>query len=318
MFSLCLVSTSTSKSEENYSYSYRKLKHKFSEDSCKNLSNYINLSNFQLKKDHGIWEYGKNYFDSIKNSCNVTTESLLSSFSLISNFSFIQNSNSAGRSGAFIMVTFDKKFVLKIVNRQERYLLLDILPAYSKRICECPDSRIVRILGMYKITSSKHTFIIMENIVADKNKANIYDLKGSIDDRYVDTNSDSKASILKDGNFLELNESINLNKEQRERVLDALNDDLKFFTKHNIIDYSLLIAIYEEPLSLDSRYYLEGAEGYSYCLGIIDFLQEYSLNKKLELLLKRLKGKVNTSVCSSRKYSARFLTFINKSLKFEY
>ena len=309
VFSLCLASTSNT--NENYSYSYRKLKHVFSKDSLNDLSRSINFTSFQVKKDHGIWEYGKNYFDSIRESCNVTSEILLNSFSLIPNLPCLKNANTAGRSGAFIMMTFDKKFVLKVLNRKERYLLLDLLPAYSKRICESSDSRIVRILGMYKIRSNKQTFIIMENIVTCKDKAMLFDLKGSIDDRYVGTNSVLKASVLKDGNFLEMNKTISLNSEQRDVILKALNEDFRFFMKNNIIDYSLLIAIYEEPIEKTSRYYIDVPNGLGYSFGIIDFLQVYSFKKKLELFCKRLKGKANTSVCSPRKYSKRLLSFLS-------
>lgn len=311
VFSLCLITSS--KSKEKFSYSYRKLKYNFEVEDYHELKNYVDISNFQLKKN-GIWEYGKNYFDSIRGASGIESEDLFFSFFVMMNLSVVENNNSGGRSGAFIMVTSDQKFILKIINRKERYLLLDILPAYSKRICESKDSKIVRILGMYKVTASKHTFIIMENVVMKKENIMVFDLKGSIDDRYVDISPGNRKSVLKDGNFLEMKKMIVLEKEQKEEIIQALSDDLKFFTKHNIIDYSLLIAFYEDSSANDSRYAIKGADGSSYSLGIIDFLQQYSFEKKMELIYKRMKGKVNTSVCSSRKYSVRFLSFITNSL----
>jgi hypothetical protein len=314
LLNLSMALLSTSKSKEKFSYSYRKLKFKFEPEDYKNLDFFIETSSFILKPN-GIWEYANEYFESIRKSSGVTNEDLLNSFCVMSNFSFYQNKNDGGRSGAFIMVTFDQRFVLKIVNRQERYLLLDILPAYSKRLCECPESKIVRIFGMFKVTSSKHTFIIMENVVKQKNKALVFDLKGSIDDRYVQPEDSQEGAILKDGNFLEMHKKVNVSKDQKEDILRILAEDLKFFTKHNIIDYSLLLAFYSEVIDHDSRYLMIGVDRSLYCLGIIDFLQEYSFKKKLELFIKRIKGKVNTSVCSSTKYSKRFLSFIEQEFK---
>ena len=308
---LSMALLSNSKSKENYSYGYKKIKHKFQSEDFVNLEYFIEISSFMLK-DNGIWEYEREHFKNIKAACGVSNQDIIEAFSLMTNFSYFKNNNTAGRSGAFIMVTFNERFVLKIVNRKERYLLLDILPAYTKRVCECPKSKIARILGMFKVTSSKHSFIIMENIIKAKEKALVFDLKGSMDDRYVQVEGTFSGAILKDGNFLEMHEKVCFDKQEKEEFLNILADDLKFFTKHNIIDYSLLIAIYSENINNESRYNMYGSNQKLYSLGIIDFLQEYSFEKKLELLVKRIKGKVNTSVCSSVKYSRRFLTFIGQ------
>lgn len=294
----------------HYSYSYKKQKYLFKNEDFTRLKQYARI-NIQKFQEIGIWEYEPEIFSSIRENCRMKVDEIIKSIYTKQNFHSAQNFNTGGRSNAFIFGTFDENILIKTVTHEEKYFLLGILNAYSKRIVNHPESKIVRILGLYKIRSyHKHCFVIMENVLKKKNQAMIFDLKGSLDNRFVRNSGDNLGTVLKDKNFFDMGKSIEIGSETRNEIINALIDDSYFFKKLNIIDYSILVGFYSEKISLGSRYYTDGLQGNSYCIGIIDFLQEYTLRKKLELIFKRIKGKVNTSVCSPSKYSERFIKFI--------
>ena len=295
--------------EEEYSYGYGKRKYNFKDSDFQVLNQFVSLSRMNLKCN-GIWEYGKEYFDRIKEVCGIKDKDLLNSFCAMTVFSSFKSQNTGGRSGAFLMMTPDERFVIKVINRNERYLMLDILPSYAQRICNFTESKIVRIFGLFKIRSTKHCFIIMENLVPCRKNALIFDLKGSIEDRFVETNEDPYGQVLKDENFLKMQIKLKVLGDKKNEVIKAINDDLKFFSKNNIIDYSLVLAIYKPEIKVESRYRVDGTDETLYSLGIIDFLQCYSFEKKIELFYKRIQGKRNVSVCSASTYSSRFSSFI--------
>ena len=227
------------------------------------------------------------------------------------NFKVFNNSNNGGRSSAFIFHTKNEKLVIKTVTQVEKYLLLDILHAYHDRVTKHPESKIVRILGLYKVRYNKHSFIVMENIITNKTKALVFDLKGSLDNRFVENSTIFNSKVLKDQNFIDMKKSIKVGLIQRKELISGITEDIIFLRTQNIIDYSLLSAFYSDKTESDNRYFIEGTLE-SYSIGIIDFLQQYTLSKKLELLYKKLKGKKNLSVCPPNKYSLRLIQFLNK------
>lgn len=298
--------------EENYCFGYKKKKFYTTQEKYLKLTEYFDLSSFKLQ-NNGIWEYEREIFVSIRESCNISSQDLISSICSMSNFQKLDNYNTGGRSGAFIFNTFDEKLIIKTITRSEKFFLLDILPAYSKRVVKHKDSKLVRILGLFKILNSKQSFVVMENIIRIKESEAIFDLKGSTDNRYVESVAGSN-TVLKDNNLIEMGVKVLVDHNQKNEFLNILDGDIKFFKKFNIIDYSLLIAFYKNKEKIESRYYLEGLDGNGYSLGIIDFLQEYTISKKFEVLFKRMKGQMNTSACSPGKYSRRFVEFLECKL----
>ena len=57
-------------------------------------------------------------------------------------------------------------------------------------------------------------------------------------------------------------------------IIEKLMNDSIFLEDHNIIDYSILLKICKRA-SVSSPFIFHG-ENYTYCIGIIDFLQKYS------------------------------------------
>ena len=74
----------------------------------------------------------------------------------------------------------------------------------------------------------------------------MYDLKGSTNGRRTDL-SDSEVStgnssmkVLKDLNFMDLKEAIEIDQERKAEIHRVLQADVKFLAENNLMDYSLL------------------------------------------------------------------------------
>ena len=291
------------------SYSYRKNKYFFSTKHVSTLEKTIGISTIETVE---IWEYEPHVFKDIRQVLGWTDEKMRVSLCDKDNYKNIENANKAGRSSAFIFSTHNNKLILKTITKREKYLLLEILHKYQERTTNHFESRIVRILGLYKIRSNKQSFIIMENLLENKEKAIIFDLKGSTNDRYTDVEGDPRGIVLKDQNLDEMKIKTILDIHKTNEIIKAINEDILFLHELDIIDYSLIIAIYTESFDCDNRYFLEGNNHISYSIGIIDFLQQFTLSKRIELAYKKMRCKKNLSVCSPRKYAERFKLCILK------
>jgi hypothetical protein len=86
----------------------------------------------------------------------------------------------------------------------------------------------------------------MENLLGKDFQSieRIYDMKGSTKGREVKLSSSdeiySKLKVLKDLNYIQLNERLNVSDNSRERLIDIIESDAKFLASNNLMDYSLL------------------------------------------------------------------------------
>lgn len=191
----------------------------------------------------------------------------------------------------------------------------------------------------------------MQNLLNTDLRLDIkYDIKGSFYGRtsripnvYWD-----RSIPLKDLDFLEDEMKLILGSNDREQFIKALEKDCQFFIKHNIIDYSLFIAInfispsqqmkkikekqeiIEENFAEKCRSgMISGDKNKIYVLGVIDILTNYrffsfyfvlnlfiiglnSVRKKFEYSFKKtLLGKTISCV-PPKDYAGRFLNFIKE------
>ncbi|KAG2393413.1 hypothetical protein C9374_006944 [Naegleria lovaniensis] len=161
-----------------------------------------------------------------------------------------------GKSGSSFTKTWDSKYVLKEVNsRVELLSFLEIGHAYFEYVAsslfqELP-SVLCKILGVFRLSyyekgkSVKKDIIVMDNLFYNRVISRTFDLKGSIRNRYQKT----EGAVLMDENLLEFiyNGSPLITRESFKSILtlSVFNDTL-FLSKHNIMDYSLLVGIDEE------------------------------------------------------------------------
>ena len=108
----------------------------------------------------------------------------------------------------------------------------------------------------------------------------------------------------KNFNLLEINET------EKQKILYQSKRDCIFLSKHNLMDYSLLLTIEFLP---DSRNKV--------ChFGIIDYLQQFTFDKKVESFIKRLNSnkKEEISCVAPHIYSKRFYNFIENEVFHEH
>lgn len=254
----------------------------------------IKESNYYLvyTPDLVLIEYKPKIFAKIRSINGISDEKIFRSFFIPDNLDNIKSLHTAkGRSNAKVFFTADQEFVVKTITRNERkFFIRTVLEDYAERI-EKNNSYLVRILGMYRLSSSGTDYIVMENIVKQHNMAVIFDIKGSTVNRNVEGDFDYKnppyGLLLKDLNLKASGYKINLSCNQKNELIEGLFADLQLLSKHEIIDYSLLISFFKPHTEVKSRYTLTSSDQ-TYAFGIIDYMQSFTLSKASERCLKKI------------------------------
>ena len=255
-----------------------------------------------------IIEYNSAVFAELRKRIKVSNRILSDSLINSENFYNIKAdaTNSGGKSTSFFFLTADEKFILKTIKSRDRKIFLKkMLNKYILRINQ-NESRIVRILGVYKVFPSKLDFVIMENIIPNKGNAIIYDIKG-----YANTNRKGINEVHKDMDFVENFKKLEPNlKKDAMRVLEL---DLKLLREIGIIDYSILIGVYSKNAEIENRYLIKKTP-VPLVLGIIDIFQDYNYKKKLENKLLKIFSKTEFSCVEPSTYYNRIIDFLIKYL----
>ena len=115
------------------------------------------------------------------------------------------------------------------------------------------------MLGFYQIyikntttgTDIKWDVLVMENLFYDRKTTRIFDLKGSMRNRYTHATGDQN-EVLLDENMVEfIYESPLFVREHSKKLLRAsLWNDTLFLSRQNVMDYSLMIGIDEAKKEL--------------------------------------------------------------------
>ena len=251
---------------------------------------------------------------------------------------------SEGRSGAFFFFTKDMKFLIKTLTKSEAQLLLNTLKQYTLYMTNNRETYLSRYFGLHsiKLYSQSIYFVVNKNVFPAlyRSPDETYDIKGS----YVDRNTHyhvSDRKLMKDG---DLHSKLILNKQQSASIYQQLDQDTQFLCSVNIMDYSLLLGVYYTKVhrrryksvihinsqqqlldiqdknddnnnnlinlndySIYDSVYVEGPG--RYCIGIIDMLQKWDLNKRAERFIKGLRGKdINGVSCvPPQQYQTRFM-----------
>ena len=210
-----------------------------------------------------------------------------------------------------ILITADQKYVIKVITKHEKSVFVEILlEKYVNRLVFHPESKLVRILGLFQIKPSRTYFIIMENICILNDTCLRFDLKGSTVDRFVSESSSNKI-ILKDVNFIKSKIRVHLSRTEYENIIKILKDDFKLLRSLNIMDYSLYLVYYSDSInSIYPHYCLDNIS-----ISVIDFFQLYDSQKALERWWKihvRCLKRHNLSSVSSQEYFVRIVQFLSQ------
>lgn len=210
-----------------------------------------------------------------------------------------------------IFSTKDEKFAIKTISKEEKRIFLEtLLESYRKRILDQPKSKLIRILGAYKILPSGIYFILMEKVATINESCLLYDLKGSTVDRSV--SYPEKKKILKDVNFLNSGTRIYLENDESEELIQIIKDDLNILKDVGIMDYSILLFLYNNKEKRPKTYphYLVGE---SMSVSIIDIFQTFNSRKALERWYKVYIRRVSKHLLSAtypQEYCERLVNFM--------
>lgn len=174
----------------------------------------------------------------------------------LTNFAPI-SSDSPGRSGAKFFTSYDKKLVIKSLSSEEVALLHHMLREYHAHVVTNDGETLLpQYLGMYRITvnSAETYWMVMRNVFSSTLKMHKkYDLKGSTVDRAASNKEKEKSSpTFKDNDFIHINEKVYVGEEQKQKILTALERDVKLLQKLHLMDYSLLVGINDCKLSAEA------------------------------------------------------------------
>ncbi|OAA62195.1 1-phosphatidylinositol-3-phosphate 5-kinase (Fab1) [Cordyceps fumosorosea ARSEF 2679] len=214
-----------------------------------------------------------------------------------------------GKTRSVFLKTLDDRLVLKSLSPIETSAFLNFAPGYFTIMAEALfhdlPSVIAKMLGFFQViiknpitgTDVKLDLVLMENLFYDRSPTRIFDLKGSMRNRKIQSTGEQN-EVLLDENMVEyIYESPLFAREHSKKLLRAsVWNDTLFLARQDVMDYSLMIAVDEARKEL--------------VVGIIDCIRTYTWDKKLESWIKDRGfaggGRNRPTVTSPKEYKSRF------------
>ena len=300
------------------------------------FSSSLMLSSGYDEKMFEFKEYAPDVFQKLRSHVGITEKDYMASLAAEDLYLDFQSNS---KSGQFFFFSDDKFFMIKTLTKQECHWLRDALSEYYNHFMDYPKTMLVKFVGMYRVTVPRKGKIRKVHLVVMRSTFDTalpmhkkFDLKGSTLGREASESDKKKLfPVLKD---LDLeNSGIMLHFGQdKDKFIKQLQDDCNLLKRLNMMDYSLLVGIFDKrrvdaSFEIDDTtirailqadnclHYTDRLDDHHviYFMGIIDFLQHYNANKRVETLAK---GVVNDrKQISSVKptfYAKRLVSFIGK------
>lgn len=206
----------------------------------------------------------------------------------------------SGKSGSLFWFSPDKSVLLKSITQSEVDKIVEILDDYIAHFQSAKsEGRLVlltQFFGVYKISVGDESvsLLAMNNVFGKSKPSRTYDIKGTTEDRYVEP---GPGVVMKDLNYAGI--QVGLKQSDVDSLLRAAEADSTFLESNNIMDYSLLLGVYDNPRDAGqsaggSTIYqgIEVEDGEStvaraFQMGIIDVLVDYSGKKIAAHCLKK-------------------------------
>ncbi|KAI1699898.1 phosphatidylinositol-4-phosphate 5-Kinase domain-containing protein [Ditylenchus destructor] len=215
-----------------------------------------------------------------------------------------------GKSGASFFRTDDERFVIKQMLKSELEAFKESGLKYMEYVnAAAADGKLTalcKIYGVYGINfANKQTgytvkidVLIMEYLFYRKNIKQLWDLKGSLRNRYASTKTED--AVLLDENLVQdlWGNQLYVHPHSKSALNQAIVNDSQFLCNQGIMDYSLLAGISHENDEV--------------IIGIVDYMRTYTLDKKVESLVKNAFPVAHSStVISPEQYRRRFYEAID-------
>lgn len=248
-------------------------------------------------------------FDAVRRKCGVA-DRIVESLSRC-----LKWDSKGGKTKSVFLKTLDDRLVLKSLSPIETQAFLKFAPAYFNIMAEALfhdlPTVIAKMLGFYQIviknpatgTEIKWDVLVMENLFYDRSPTRIFDLKGSMRNRKIQSTGEQN-EVLLDENMVEfIYESPLFAREHSKKLLRAaIFNDTLFLQRNDVMDYSLMVAVEESRKEL--------------VVGIIDVVRTYTWDKKLESWIKDRGfaggGRNRPTVTSPKEYKSRFREAMNR------
>jgi 1-phosphatidylinositol-3-phosphate 5-kinase len=242
-------------------------------------------------------------FDALRKKCGVA-DRIVESLSRCAKWD-----SKGGKTKSLFLKTLDDRFILKSLSTIETQAFLKFAPAYFQIMSEALfhelPSAIAKMFGFYQViiknpvtgTEFNWYLLLMENLFYDRVPTRIFDLKGSMRNRKVQSTGE-RDEVLLDENMVDfIYETPLFAREHSKKLLSqSVWNDTLFLGRQDVMDYSLMVAIDESRDEL--------------VVGIIDCIRTYTWDKKLESWIKDKGfgggGRNRPTVTSPREYKGRF------------
>lgn len=241
-------------------------------------------------------------FDALREACGLDPSLFVASLARC-----VKWESAGGKSGSTFLKTADERFIMKELSKPEMESFLQLAPQYFRYISQALFHRlptaIAKIFGLYHIgfknasgKTVKLDVVVMENLWYGRKVSRVYDLKGSLRNRLA-TATGKENEVLLDENLREVmyKEPFYLRESDKALLRASLQNDTLFFSKANIMDYSLIVGVDSSSSEL--------------VVGIVDYIRTFTWDKKLESWAKEAgilgRGKEPTIV-GPRQYRSRF------------
>ncbi|XP_071141037.1 phosphatidylinositol 4-phosphate 5-kinase type-1 alpha-like isoform X31 [Mytilus edulis] len=154
-----------------------------------------------------------------------------------------------GASGSIFYLTNDDEFIIKTVQHKEADFLQKLLPGYYMNLNQNPCTLLPKFYGLYcyQCGGKNIRFVVMNNLLPTTVKmSEKYDLKGSTYKRKASKHEREKSvPVYKDLDFINIHaDGIYLEKDKHEPLMKTLIRDCRVLESFKIMDYSLLVGIY--------------------------------------------------------------------------
>jgi len=284
-------------------------------------------------------EYAPQVFLKLRNHWGISQADYMQSLASEELYLDFQSNS---KSGQFFFFSDDKFFMIKTLTAQECVWLQQCLEKYYKHNMKYEDTLLVKFMGLYRIKVPRRKskrgyrkthFVVMRSTfdtVLPMHKK--FDLKGSHVGREASAHDKKKLfPVLKDLDLENSGLKLNLG-PYKDKMMKQLKVDCELLTALNMMDYSLLVGIFDKS-RVDPSYGIDDPtlreilgqdnclhytdrldeHGVIYFMGIIDFLQHYNANKRFETFAKSVvnDSKEISSVKPSF-YAKRLVKFIGK------
>ncbi|KAI6782367.1 1-phosphatidylinositol 3-phosphate 5-kinase-like protein [Emericellopsis cladophorae] len=242
-------------------------------------------------------------FDALRRKCGVA-ERIVESLSRC-----LKWDSKGGKTKSVFLKTLDDRLILKSLSPVETSAFLRFAPGYFSIMAESLfhdlPSVIAKMVGFFQVLIKNPTtgvdvrldLLVTENLFYDRSPTRIFDLKGSMRNRKIQSTGEQN-EVLLDENMVEfIAESPLFAREHSKKLLRAsVWNDTLFLARQNVMDYSLMIAVDEDRKEL--------------VVGIIDCIRTYTWDKKLESWIKDRGfaggGRNRPTVTSPKEYKNRF------------